>query len=159
MPTRFEIHARDPAPAPAFRAIGEYEVKQVELFGTRRSKSVTMGYFSMETAINTVISWSTGDSTGWVTFRALEKWLSRIGSLMYFRETGTDWDPRSVSDYGNTTNPVDIEMEESVAALGKRCGHRPLPIAIAQVIDAYVAALEYSALLDYLRVITPEMLA
>lgn len=128
-----------------------------------RQKPVTMLRTNIGDAISIVVRWvgENADCTGWITYSALEHWLASWASSQYFKETGIDWDPNAGdpdadNPNGVSTNPIDRKLTAAVHGLGKRLAHKPMPIAVAQVIEAYTLAFEYDALVDYLKSINAQ---
>ena len=150
MPTMFEIRGRGDQQDSTL-----VDVVQIELGRNLRPVTMAAG-MSISTAISLVVNWaSTPDVTGWITYKALESWLASWGSRTYFHETGVDWDAGDCMGM-LSTNPIDKKLTNAVQGLGRRLGHKPIPIAVAQVIEAYLEAQEYAALVGYLKSITAE---
>lgn len=147
MPTLYEIRASDHVNATVVSVV------QVELRPDgKRAKGVTMADADISRAISAVVQFvaMASEATGWITYHAIERWLTSWGSRAHYFEVGVDWDPR---DDMPSTHPLDLKLTNAVQELGRRTGHKPLPVAVAQVIEAYILASEYVALVDYLKTI------
>jgi len=130
------------------------DVVQIELDANgRRSRPISMMTMTqLSFAISLVVDWTGSPGcSGWVSFRVLENWLGSWGSRVYFKETGVDWDPQETAyNDMDSTNPLDKKLQGAVEALGTRLAHQAVPIAVAQVIEAYLLASEFDALVVYL---------
>jgi hypothetical protein len=158
MPSLFEIRARAGS-----RDTTRVDVVQVELDseGRRLRPIVIMSGAQLSLAISLIVDWTTSpDCSGWLSFRVLEGWLGSWGSRVYFKEVGVDWDPQEAAYAGfPSTNPLDKKLQGAVEALGTRLAHQAVPIAVAQVIEAYLLASEFDALVVYLASIDARTVA
>lgn len=160
VPTLFEIRARTSSLSGQ-----NVDIVQVELRDGKRSRGISMiNDITITGAISCIVDWAGKDPdiTGWMTYKALEGWLASWGSRTYFKETGIDWDPNAGDDSsednpnGMSTHPLDKKLTNAVHGLGRRLGHKAVPLAVAQVIEAYLLAQEYDALVGYLKSINAE---
>lgn len=162
MPSLFEIRAHATRLNTGVVDTTTVDVVQVELDedGRRARPIIMMSGTKISFAISLIVDWTAASPqcSGWLSYRVLEGWLASWGSRTYFRENGVDWDPSVLHsmDASVSTNPVDKQLTTAVHDLGRRLAHKPVPIAVAQVIEAYLLASEFDALVLYLQSITAE---